>query len=112
MKAKELATLLEGVIVTNKATIENTFNGVYAGDLLSNVMANAKEDNLFVTIMANINTIGVASLKDLPIIVLGEGKQANDIMIEKANEERIAIIETPKNIVEVIRKIYSNEVLL
>lgn len=112
MKAKELAVLLEGIIVTDSATIENTFTDVYAGDLLSNVMANAKENNLFVTIMANINTVGVASLKDLPIIVLGEGKHANDIMVAKANEEKIAIIETPKNVVEVIRKIYSNEVLL
>ena len=69
MKVLQLVETINGKLITNEATKDNSFEGVYVGDLLSNVMANIKEDNLFVTIMCNINTIAVASLRDIPIIV-------------------------------------------
>lgn len=107
MKVLQLVETINGKLITNEATKDNSFEGVYVGDLLSNVMANIKEDNLFVTIMCNINTIAVASLRDIPIIVFCEGKQATPEMINKANELEIALIETPINAAEVIRKIYT-----
>ena len=107
MKVLQLVETINGKLITNEATKDNSFEGVYVGDLLSNVMANIKEDNLFVTIMCNINTIAVASPRDIPIIVFCEGKQATQEMINKANELEIALIETPINAAEVIRKIYT-----
>ncbi len=102
----ELLEVLNGKLVTNENTQDNEYDGVYVGDLLSNVMANVQEDNLLITIMCNLNTIAVASLRDVPIIVFCENKKATDEMILKANELGIAIIETNYQAAEVVIKTY------
>ena len=107
MIAKELIQLLDAKLTTNENTLNNSFEGIYVGDLLSNIMANIDEDNLLVTIMCNMNTIAVASLKDVPMIVFCENKQATEEMINKANELNIAIIQTKYSAAEVLRKIYT-----
>ena len=48
-------------------------SGCYIGDLLSWVMGRAKSDNVWLTIMTNINTVAVASLTDVSLVLLTEG---------------------------------------
>lgn len=107
MNVSQLITLLDAKLLTNETTLNNKFDGIYVGDLLSNIMANIDEDNLLVTIMCNMNTVAVASLKDVPIIVFCESKQATKEMIDKANELCIAILESNDSAAEVLRKIYT-----
>ena len=104
MRVVEIIEKINGTIVTNKQDTE--FTDIYAGDLLSNVMGHAKENNLFLTIMCNMNTIAVSSLLDLPVIVFAEGVKPTNEMIEKANDEDKVLIITPLSVVDVIRKIY------
>ena len=105
MRVIEILEKIKGTIKTNKS-LDKEFEGVYAGDLLSHVMAHAKENNMFLTIMANINAIAVASLLDMPVVVFAEGVNPTDEMIQKADDEDIMVICTTLNVVEVIRKIY------
>lgn len=107
MNVNDLIELLNGQLLTSDNTSSNVFDGIYVGDLLSNIMANVQEDNLLVTIMCNINTIAVASLRDVPVVVFCESKKATEEMINKANELDIAIIETADSAAEVLRKIYT-----
>lgn len=104
MRVIEILDKIEGTIKTSSKDAE--FEGIYAGDLLSHVMAHAKENNLFLTIMVNINAIAVASLLDMPVVVFAEGVNPTEEMIQKADDENIMVISTPLNVVEVIRKIY------
>ena len=106
MKIEEILGKIEGTIL-NQNLKTATFEGVYAGDLLSHVMAHAKEKNLFLTIMSNMNTIAVASLLELPVIIFAEGVLPTTDMDNKAEEEHILLVATKLNVVEVIRKIYS-----
>lgn len=106
MKIEEVLEKIEGTIL-NKNVKTATFEGVYAGDLLSHVMSHAKENNLFLTIMSNMNSIAVASLLELPVIVFAEDVMPTTEMIQKADEENILLITTKLNVVEVVRKIYS-----
>lgn len=105
MRVIEIIDKIEGTIKTK--TSDNDFAGIYAGDLLSHVMAHAKENNLFLTIMANINAIAVASLLDLPVVVFAEGVSPTEEMINKADDEKIVVICTKLNVVDVIRRIYA-----
>lgn len=106
MKIEEVLEKIEGTILTKNVKTA-TFEGVYAGDLLSHVMSHAKENNLFLTIMSNMNSIAVASLLELPVIVFAEDVMPTIEMIQKADEENILLITTKLNVVEVVRKIYS-----
>lgn len=61
-------------------------NGAYIGDLLSVVMANAREGNIWITIQTHLNIIAVASLVGLSSIIISEGMEIDKDTVEKAEE--------------------------
>ena len=69
MTVKELAASCElGILCL--ADGERTVDGAYVGDLLSWVMGRAARDNVWITIMSNVNVIAVASLSDVSCVIL------------------------------------------
>ncbi len=81
--------------------------GGYAGDLLSDVMGNSKEGNIWVTRQVHQNIVAVASLKDHAGIVLVQGAEPAPDTLEKANKEGIPIMVSDLSGFEVIGKIYN-----
>lgn len=76
---------------------DGDISGVYTGDLLSDILGNADEGCVLVTIQAHRNTVAVASTKDCPAIIVCNERTIPDDMIEAARAERIALFETSKN---------------
>ena len=68
--------------------------GVYIGDLLSWVMGRADSQNVWITIMSNINTVAVATLTDISCIVLAEGVMPDEDMLRTANNKGVNILST------------------
>lgn len=69
----------------------------YTSDLLSDVMGNAPDESVLITIQAHKNTVAVASLAGLSSIVLCNNRPAPDEMINAAKDEGIAIFRTDEN---------------
>lgn len=84
----------------NKASDRN-IDGCYCGDLLSWVMSRAQADNIWLTVMGNINSIGVAVLTDVACIVLTENAPLDNNAKQKADENGVIILTTSKNSYEV-----------
>ncbi len=80
---------------------DRDINGVYMGDLLSWVMGRAKENNAWITIMSNSNTVAVASLADVSCVILAEGVTLEDSIIETAKQNNINIFSTTLTAYEV-----------
>lgn len=74
---------------------EREINGVYIGDLLSWVMGKAQYDNVWITIMSNINVIAVASLSDVSCVLLAEDVTLDDDVLSTAKQKGINILSTP-----------------
>lgn len=74
---------------------EREINGAYVGDLLSWVMGRAHADNVWITIMSNINVIAVASLSDVSCVLLAEDVSLDDEVLSTAKEKGINILSTP-----------------
>lgn len=74
---------------------ERQINGVYIGDLLSWVMGRAESDNVWITIMSNINVIAVASLSDVSCVLLAEDVTLESDVLNTAKEKGINILSTP-----------------
>ncbi len=72
--------------------------GCYCCDLLSVVMARGKNDHVFVTVMGNMNAVAVASLCEMPVIVVAEGMQVDEDMITKAKTAGVWIFKTELDI--------------
>ena len=66
----------------------------YASDLLSDVMANSREGDLWVTLQKHVNVVAVAQLKGLAGIILVNGRRPEPETAARAEEERIPIIST------------------
>ena len=80
--------------------------GGYAGDLLSDVMANSKSGDIWVTRQVHQNIVAVASLKDLAGIVVIQGGVPEKETIETAFKERIPILVSEKPMFAVAGRIY------
>ncbi len=74
---------------------ERKIDGVYIGDLLSWVMGRAQSDNIWITIMSNINVIAVASLSDVSCVLLAENVTLDDEVLNTAKAKGINILSTP-----------------
>lgn len=74
-----------------------TVTGGYTSDLLSDVMANANDGSVLITIQAHNNTVAVGSLVGAAAILLCNNRPVPDDMIASARKERIAVFRTPQN---------------
>ena len=79
---------------------DRTVNGVYIGDLLSWVMSSCESDNIWITIMSNINVIAVASLTDASAVLLAEGVTLEDDVLAQAQKKGINVLCTEKTAYE------------
>ena len=84
---------------------EREISGAYVGDLLSWVMGNANPGNLWITIMSNINIVAVATLVDTSAIIVCEGVELDDTVIETAKSKGINIMSTTLTAYETALKI-------
>ena len=79
----------------------------YVGDLLSDVMANSKEGDLWITRQVHQNIIAVASLKDHAGIVLVQGAEPAKDTLAKALEVNMPVMGTDLSGFEISGKIYN-----
>jgi predicted transcriptional regulator len=79
----------------------------YTGDLLSDVMANSKEGDIWMTRQVHQNIIAVASLKDHAGIILVHGAEPAKDTLEKALKENIPLLGTDLSGFEIAGRIYN-----
>lgn len=77
--------------------LDREITGCYCGDLLSWVMSRAREGDVWLTVMGNINSIGVAVLADVACIVLTENAALDDDALKRAEQNGVVILRTEKN---------------
>ena len=96
MKIKEVAAALNAEICQGEFE-DVEVSGAYTSDLLSDVMANAKDGGALITIQAHKNTVAVAELVNITVIVICNSRPLPDDMLEAAKDEGIAIIRVKEN---------------
>ena len=107
MTIREAAAVLQAEILQNDFE-DLPLTGAYTSDLLSDVMANAKEGGALITIQAHKNTVAVATLANITVIVLCNNRPVQDNeMLDAAKDEGIAVIRTKENQFTVSGKLYA-----
>ncbi len=95
MTVKELADKLKLKVICEDDSARVVV-GAYTGDLLSWVMGRAKSDNVWVTIMSNVNVIAVAALCDVSMVILSESSELDEEAKEKALVQGINVYSSEK----------------
>ena len=85
---------------------EIMLRNAYVCDLLSDVMGNAREGDIWITIMRHINIIAVASLAGIPAIIFPKNIKPEIQVVNKAKSEKIALITTTLTTFEISGKLY------
>ncbi len=106
MKLKELVEKLNLSVRSGKNSLDCEVARGYASDLLSDVLANSEEGDLWVTLQIHQNTVAVASMKNLAGIILVNGREPELDTLEKAEAENIVIMVTEMPMFELVGRLY------
>jgi predicted transcriptional regulator len=106
MKLTNVVDELALAVKAAQEGLDREVKGGYASDLLSDVMANSQEGDIWVTIQGHPNIVAVATLRDLAGIILANGRQPDEETLQRAEEEGLPILCTPLPTYEVVGKLY------
>ena len=106
MKLRELVEKFDLEVKCGARELEREIRGGYVSDLLSDVIANGRAGDLWITLQIHRNIVGVASLKDLAAIVIINGRQPEEETIKKAENESIPIAVSKLPAFELVGKLY------
>ena len=95
-----------GLQCLNEANLDTEVTGAYASDLLSDVMGNARSGQVWITMQTHKNVTAIASLKDIPAVILVRGGVPDDDMLEHAKDEDICILVSQDPTFQVCGKLY------
>jgi predicted transcriptional regulator len=107
MKVKELVEKLNLKVLSGEKGLDREIDGCYISDLLSDVMGNAMEGNIWITLQTHKNVMAVASLKELSCIILVKSLMPNDETIEQSNDEDLPILQTNLPTYEIAGLVYN-----
>jgi len=96
MTIKEAAEALGAEICQNEFE-DAILTGVYTSDLLSDVLAHARNGGALITIQAHKNTVAVAAHANICLIIICNWRPLPPDMLEAAKERGIAVIRTREN---------------
>lgn len=106
MTVRQIAEELGLRVYTGNTKLDMDVAGGYVSDLLSDVMGNAGEGEVWITLQSHMNVVAIASLKELAAIVLVKGIDPNEQVLAKAIEEGIPILGTPNETFETAGRLF------
>jgi len=106
MKITDIVEALDLKVISGQGALIKDVTGGYVSDLLSDVIGNAREGSVWITLQTHLNIIAVASLKDIPAIIIVKGAVPEENTIKKSNEENIALLSTEKDTFTVTGQLY------
>ena len=106
MKLAEIVNDLKLRVYTENKDFDVEVTQGYASDLLSDVMANAHMEGLWITLQTHQNIVAVAVLKSISAIILINNREPDDETIKKANEEGVNILSSELSMFDLVGKLY------
>jgi len=106
MNLKEMVEKLGLEVKSGAGQMDREVRGGYASDLMSDVMANSRQGDIWVTLQIHQNIVAVASLRELAAIIIVQGRQPEKETVEKAEREGIPILGSPLHTFELVGRLY------
>ncbi len=106
MKVCDIVQKLNLIVFGGNEGINNPITGGYTSDLLSDVMGNVNENEVWITLQTHKNIMAIASLKEVAAIILVKGLAPSEAALEQSNEEGIPLLGTPLEAFEISGQLY------
>ena len=106
LKLESVVSNLNLELISGNELSEKIVEGAYVSDLLSDVMGNAKRNDIWLSMQSHTNIIAVASLREISAIVITGKSKVEEKTIQKAKEESVVILKSHKPTFETAGEIY------
>lgn len=106
-KLADLVEEFDLVVRSGRGNLASEVTGGYASDLLSDVMANSCEGDVWITLQIHHNIVTVASMKDLAGVILACGREPDEDTLEKAEAENIPLLVSKLPTFELAGRLYA-----
>ena len=106
MKLTDIIEKFDLEKMTGFESMNPEITAAYTSDLLSDVIANAKKDNIWITLQTHLNILAVAKLKELAAIIIVSNREIEKETIEKAVAEKVILLRTTLNAFQISGKLY------
>ncbi len=106
LTTNDIVKALKLKVFSAKNSLDKEISGAYVSDLLSDVMGNATEGQIWLTLQTHKNILAVAGLKDLPAIILVKGLVPDADTILKSEEEELPLLGTDLDTFTICGRLY------
>ena len=107
MLLKDIEKLIVAQTVVEAKQDDLDIQTAFASDLISQVLATCTRGALWVTGLADIQSVNIADLFDLAAIVFVEDNKPCERVIQLARDEKITLLTTGLTMFEVCGRLYS-----
>lgn len=83
--------------ILNAGDLSRTVTGGYCGDLLSHVMGKATVDNVWFSVMGNVNAIAVCVLTEVACLVLTDNAPLDEAAKFRAQAENVTVLRSTRS---------------
>ncbi len=106
MTMDDVCSALDGRFAAGTSGQAREVTGGYVSDLLSDVIAHAREGDVWITLQRHVNIVAVARLKGLAGVVLVGGREPDADTVARAGEEHVPLVVTPLAAFEAAGRLY------
>ncbi len=106
MKLNSIIEKLKLQVLEEGGGGDREVSGAYTSDLLSDVIANSRESQLWITMQTHQNTLAVAKLKDLAGIIIVNDREPEEETRKKAQDEGVVLLRTSETAYIISGKLY------
>ena len=108
MKLKEMQNILEAEVLVGGECLDGEVRDAFAADLLSDVLAFAREGSLLITGITNPQVIRTAEMLELVGIVFVRGKKPDVDAIKLAQIKKVPLLSTHYIMFETCGRLFKN----
>ena len=106
MNLIKIVEKLQLTVKTGADLLDKEIKRGYVSDLMSDVMANANEGDLWVTLQIHQNIVAVAVMKSLGGIILINGREPEADTVQKAEAEGLPILISDMHAFELVERLF------
>ncbi len=107
MKLSQIIEKFNLKVVCDANNLDVEVNNGYVSDLLSDVLGNSEEDDLWITLQIHPNIVAIASMKGLSGIVIINAREPEEETVKKAQEKGVTIMVSQMTAFELSGRLYA-----
>lgn len=107
MTLQDINALLEGTVLTCRQNLPRKVHSAFSSDMMSDVLAFAKNDSVLITGLCNPQVMRTAEMMDLAGVIFIRGKKPDSTMLRLAEEMELCVMVTELPMFATCGKLYN-----